>query len=86
MDLGRACLVPRYVSSPEERKERLATVGGLAIEPASTLTAALTLVAPKGAGPGDSYRFNVVQRHGRRVVGGSTYVLAVTAPDQRESA
>ena len=53
---------------------------------AFTLIAALTLVAPKGAGPGDSYRFNVVQRHGRRVGGGSTYVLAVTAPDQRESA
>jgi hypothetical protein len=51
---------------------------GVRIPPGGFITAALTLQAPEIAVPGDQFAIHVLQRHGGKVVGGSSYVIAVT--------
>lgn len=58
--------------------QEVAEIGGLRIPPQESQTAALTLQAPANAVPGDSYRFDVIQRSGEEILGGSTYYLVVT--------
>lgn len=54
-----------------------ATMRGIPLRRGASFTAALSLVAPDGARPGDSYRFDVIQRRGDEIVGGSTYAFVV---------
>lgn len=53
------------------------TISGLALPPGSSITAAVTIEAPAEARPGDQYRLDVIQYEGQRIVGGSTYVIAI---------
>ena len=53
------------------------TISGIRIAGGAHITAAITVRAPDGAKPGDQFRFDVIQRRKGKVVGGSTYVLAV---------
>lgn len=39
---------------------------------------ALTWAPPKSGKPGDEYRLDIIQRRGKYILGGSTYVLRVT--------
>jgi hypothetical protein len=54
-----------------------AALHGLTIPGGEAIWTAITLRAPEDARPGDSFRFDVIQRAGRRIVGGSTYLLGV---------
>ena len=54
-----------------------ATIRGIPVRRGATLTAAITVVAPDDARPGDSFRFDVIQQHDSEIVGGSTYQLVV---------
>lgn len=54
-----------------------AIVHGLMLEPGKTLSVPMVVAAPDTARPGEHYEFTVMQRSGDRIVGGSTYVLAV---------
>jgi hypothetical protein len=69
IDYGQA-----YVPSEEEGESRLSEVR---IPAGSSVTAAMTLQPPEGAKPGDTIWFDVVQRAGKTIVGGSTYRLVV---------
>jgi len=42
------------------------------------VTAAITIQAPPNAVPGDRFRLGVLQKSGGKIVGGSSYVIAVT--------
>lgn len=53
---------------------------GIKIEPERSISAALIVEAPSDAKPGDRFRFDVLQKHGERIVGGSTYFVAVMKP------
>jgi hypothetical protein len=55
----------------------VARLSGLKLAARGHVTAAFTVQAPAGAKPGDSYRLDVLQKIGGRVVGGSSYYLAV---------
>ncbi|MDX6671463.1 MAG: hypothetical protein QOI91_1826 [Solirubrobacteraceae bacterium] len=57
-----------------------AALRGLTIPPGEAIWTAITLQAPEDARPGDSFSFNVIQRAGRRIVGGSTYMVGVRKP------
>jgi hypothetical protein len=52
-------------------------ISGIRIPGGGHITAAITMSAPDKARPGDEFRFDVLQRQKGRIVGGSTYVLAV---------
>jgi hypothetical protein len=60
-----------------DAKADLLSVSGIALKAGAAVTAAITLTAPESAKPGDTYEFDVIQRHRGKVVGGSTYVVAV---------
>jgi len=49
----------------------------LTLAPHARATLALTLKAPATARPGDGFRLDILQRDTGRVVGGSTFVIAV---------
>lgn len=53
------------------------TISGIRLPSGDHITAAIMLRAPEGAVPGDTFRFDVLQRRSGQVVGGSTYALAV---------
>jgi hypothetical protein len=56
-------------------------LGGLRIPAGSRVTAAVTVQPPATAKPGDSFRFDIIQRRSDgSIAGGSSYVLAVTNP------
>jgi hypothetical protein len=57
-----------------------AALGGLTLPAGESAWAAITLRAPEGAKPGESFRFDVIQRAGKQIVGGSTYMLGVRKP------
>jgi hypothetical protein len=65
-------------------KAETATLKGVEIEPGAPITAAITVEAPSTAAPGDSFRFDVLQRSNGAILGGSTYVIAVTKADARD--
>ena len=71
LDLGKP-----LVAAPKGR----ARLRGLAVPPGDATWMAITLEAPPDARPGDSFSFDVIQRSGRRIVGGCTYMLGVRAP------
>jgi hypothetical protein len=59
------------------------TIRRLPVSPERPLTAAVTLRAPDSARPGDRFRFHVIQYDSKgAIVGGSSYVFAVTASRQ----
>lgn len=64
-------LVPREVSA-------VSAIHGVTMAAGAKMTLAITLQMPAGAKPGDRYRFDVMQRNGNAIVGGSTYVIATT--------
>lgn len=53
------------------------TIRGVTLAPGGHITAAVTVVAPPSACPGDRFRFDILQRNGDELVGGSTYILEV---------
>jgi hypothetical protein len=53
------------------------TISGIRLPAGGHTTAAITVRAPEDAKPGDQFRFDVLQRRGAEVMGGSTYVLSV---------
>jgi hypothetical protein len=53
------------------------TISGIHIAGGAHITAAIAVRAPDDAKPGDQFRFDVLQRRKGKIVGGSTYVLAV---------
>ena len=55
----------------------LAQLSGIKLAPHGHITAAFTVQAPASAKRGDSYRLDVLQKVGGRVVGGSSYYLVV---------
>jgi hypothetical protein len=55
-------------------------IRGLRIPAGGSVPCAIIVQAPEEAVPGDRYWFSVVQRDGREVMGGSSYVVAVTRP------
>jgi hypothetical protein len=58
-------------------KQRLCAVEGVALAPGASVTAVLAVSAPAKARIGDRFTFDVMQRRDGRIVGGSTYVLAL---------
>jgi hypothetical protein len=60
---------------------RMAMVRRVRIPARGSIPAAIVLRSPDGAKAGDRYRLDVMQRQGERVVGGSTYVIAIAKPD-----
>ncbi|HUB98860.1 MAG TPA: hypothetical protein VMS11_03440 [Solirubrobacterales bacterium] len=56
---------------------RRASLSGLRIPAGEAIWGAITLPTPADAQPGDSHRFDFIQRVGRRVSGGSTYLVGV---------
>jgi hypothetical protein len=54
-----------------------ATIAGVQIPPSSAITAVFSLTPPPGARAKDRYRLDVIQRHGGRILGGSSYVIAI---------
>lgn len=54
-----------------------ATVTGVHIPPNRAVTALFSVSPPPGAKPKDRYRLDVIQRHGSRILGGSSYVIAM---------
>ena len=61
------------------------TLTGITIEPGHAISAALIIEAPADAKPGDRFRFDVLQARGERILGGSTYFVAVMRPAQHWS-
>ena len=53
------------------------------IHPGRSISAALIVEVPPDAKPGDRFRFDVLQKHGERLVGGSSYFVAVVKPARR---
>jgi hypothetical protein len=53
-------------------------ISGLLLSPEMPITAAITLQAPPDSKPGDRFRFDIIQESGGKIVGGSTYIFAVT--------
>ena len=51
---------------------------GIRILPRSFITCALILQAPENAVPGDQFAFHVIQEHAGKILGGSSYIVAVT--------
>ncbi len=60
-----------------DAKAERPTISGVRLAQGRRLTAAITVCAPDGAKPGDHFRFDVLQRRGTRIIGGSTYVVSV---------
>jgi hypothetical protein len=54
-----------------------AMISGVHIEAGGTVTAVFSLKTPDGAQKNDRYRLDVVQHQGKRVLGGSSYVIAI---------
>lgn len=68
-------LVAEKVAAPQ--------VTGVKIPAGGRITAAVTVQAPDAARPGDQYRLDIVQRANSAIVGGSSYIIAVTNPRRR---
>jgi hypothetical protein len=51
---------------------------GIRIPARSFITCAMVLQAPDNAVPGNQFAFHVFQRHGGKILGGSSYIVAVT--------
>jgi hypothetical protein len=47
------------------------------------ITAAITVHVPPGAKARDRFRLDVIQRQRGRVIGGSTYIIAIARPKRR---
>jgi hypothetical protein len=60
-----------------------AAIKGVRLPPLGRITANIAVQPPPEAVPGNRFRFNVLQTSGGRIVGGSTYVLAVTRKRER---
>jgi hypothetical protein len=58
---------------------------GVRIPAGGCITAAFTVQAPATAVPGERFRLDVLQRAGERLVGGSTYIIAVMKRVPRET-
>jgi len=69
--------IDRSVIYVADQNSPTPTIAGIRIPGGGHITAAITVRAPDGAKPGDQFRFDVLQRRKGKVVGGSTYALAV---------
>jgi hypothetical protein len=58
-------------------QKAMPTFAGIKIHPERSITAALVVEVPSEAKPGDRFRFDVLQKHGENLIGGSTYFVAV---------
>jgi hypothetical protein len=58
-------------------------IEGVKLEACSFITVAVTVQAPATAKPGDRFRFDILQKSGGRIVGGSSYVMAVVRSKTR---
>jgi len=58
----------------------IATVKEVRIPAHGMITTAITVRAPSDAKPGDSFRLHAMQRQHGRIVGGSTYIIAIPRP------
>jgi hypothetical protein len=56
------------------------TIQGVTLPANSFITAAVTVRAPAGAKPGDRSRFDILQKRGAQLLGGSSYVFVVDRP------
>lgn len=65
-----------------EAEVKEAVLKGIPLEQGESFTAAISVAAPADARPGDSYRFDVIQRNSDKIVGGSTYLLLVTGVEK----
>lgn len=75
--LDKLCTVdPSHVLVVEDPAH--AAIGAVHLGPHGRATCAVTLAVPESARPGDTYRFDLVQRSGGRILGGGTYLVAVT--------
>lgn len=54
-----------------------AIVSGIQIPPRSAVLGAFSIQPPTGAKKNDRYRLDVIQRHNGRIVGGSSYIIAM---------
>jgi hypothetical protein len=61
-------------------KKSMAVISGVKLAPGGRITAAVTVQAPPESKPGDRFRFDIIQKSEGRIVGGSSYVFAVTKP------
>jgi hypothetical protein len=61
-------------------KESMAVIAGVKLAPGARITAAVTVQAPLESKPGDRFRFDIIQKSEDVIVGGSSYVFAVTKP------
>lgn len=75
LDHSRVYVADQAAARPALRGVRLPAAG--------QITAAVTVTAPPGAKPGDRYRMNIIQQRGTALVGGSTYIIAVTRRHRR---
>ncbi|MGD3109365.1 hypothetical protein [Streptomyces sp. YGL11-2] len=80
LDTSRIYLADASASTPY--------VTGLRIPAGGTITVAITVQAPPSSRPGDRYALDVLQRLTQTgtLIGGSSYVIAVTKPAPRPSA
>ncbi|HEY1354338.1 MAG TPA: hypothetical protein VGF67_32415 [Ktedonobacteraceae bacterium] len=62
--------------------ERTPSIKDVLIAPHGVITAAVTIQTPPDARPEDRFRLDIVQRHGARIAGGSTYIIVITRPAQ----
>ena len=53
-----------------------AKVSGVHIPPGGAVTAVFALTPPPESESNDRYRLDVIQHHGQRILGGSSYVIA----------
>lgn len=68
LDRSRAYVAPASVCS----------IGGVRLALGGHITAAVTVQAPPESKPGDRFRFDIIQKSGNQIIGGSSYVMAVT--------
>ena len=69
--------IDRSIVYVADQKAATPTISGIRIPGGGHITAAIAMRAPDGAKPGDQFRFDVLQRRKGKIVGGSTYALAV---------
>jgi hypothetical protein len=60
-------------------------IAGVKIPAGGRITAAVAVQAPDAARPGDQYRLDILQMANGAIVGGSSYIVAVTKPRRRHA-
>lgn len=74
-------IFPFFKPSPPELKiatSQTAVIKGVTLNSQERIGAEIKVTVPPEAKPGDKYRFTIIQKHGERIVGGSTYEIRIT--------